>query len=79
MYIYKLEENSSRPSNELECSKTIIRVGMIALHLACKGKVLLSVPNGMCHLCTFYLICRPLCNIGMRLITLLSILMPRYW
>ena len=34
--------------------------------------------NGKCQLCTLQSINKPLCNIGMHLITILNILMPRY-
>ena len=35
--------------------------------------------NAKCQICTLYSTCRPLYSIGLHLITLLKILMPRYW
>ena len=41
-------------------------------------EVILEHTNAECDFCTLWLTCRPLCNRGMHLVTLLNILMPRY-
>ena len=43
-----------------------------------KRKISLSHANGKCHLFILWSTCRPLCDIGMHLVKLLKILMPRY-
>ena len=40
--------------------------------------IILEHTNGKCHLYILSSTCKTLCNIGMHLITLMNILMPRY-
>ena len=49
---------------------------VMCLHFNLQVEDILEHSNGKYHLCTLSSACRPLCNIGMHLITPLNIYMP---
>ena len=49
---------------------------VMCLHFSLQEDGILQHTNGMCHLYTFLSTRRPLCNIGIHLITLLNVLVP---
>ena len=51
---------------------------LIVMCLRMQEEGTLEHTNSMCQLGTSYSTCRPLCNIGMHLITLLNVLMPKH-
>ena len=57
---------------------SILMASVVCLYLVCKRKIFLSILMASVICIHFSQLCRPLCNIGMHLITLLNILMPRY-
>ena len=50
----------------------------MCLHFNMQEEDILEHTNGKCHLCTLESTRRPLCNIGMHIITLLNMLMSRH-
>jgi hypothetical protein len=55
-----------------------IPMANVCLHFSIQEEDILGHSNAKCHLCTLYSTFRPLCNIGIYLITLLNIHVPRY-
>ena len=55
----------------------VIKASVVCF-LVRKRKIFHDHTNAKCHLCILQSTFRPLCNIGMHLITLLNILMPSY-
>ena len=55
---------------------SVLMASVVCLHLSMQEEDVLEHTNGMCHLCTLWSTCRPLCNIGVHLITLLNMLIP---
>ena len=56
---------------------SILIANVMRLHLSMQEEDILEDTDGKCHLCTLQSTCRPLCNIGMHLITILNMLMSR--
>ena len=48
-----------------------LMVGVIRFHFSVQEEAILENTNAKCHLCTLKSTCRPLCNIGIHLMTLI--------
>ena len=48
---------------------SVLMTSVTCLRFSMQEQDILKHTNGKCHLCTLQSICRPLCNIGMHLIT----------
>ena len=57
---------------------SLLMASVMCLHFNMQEEDILEHTNGKCHLCTLQSTYRPLWNIDIHLITLLSILMSRY-
>ena len=57
---------------------SILMASVMCLQFNMHEEDIVDHTNGKCHLCALQSTCRPLCNIGMHLITLLNILIPRH-
>ena len=49
---------------------TVLIASATYFHFSMQEEDILEHTNGKCHLCTLWSTCRPVCNIGMHLITL---------
>ena len=56
---------------------SILIASVMCFHCRMQEEDIFEHTNAKCHLCTLESTCRPLCNIGIHLITILNILMPK--
>ena len=56
---------------------SILMACVMCLSFDVQEEIILEHINSKHHLCALKLTCRPLCSIGIHLITLLNILIPR--
>ena len=52
---------------------------IVCLHFSMQEEDILEHTKAKFHLCTFQSTSGPFCNIGIHLITILNILVPREW
>ena len=55
---------------------SVLMASVMCFHVM-QEEDILEDTHGKCNLCTLKSTCRPLCHIGMHLITILNILMPK--